>query len=114
MPENEPFSLLYILECRELQRHRLLEIAGGRVWSGAQAKELGLVDEIGGVERALALIAAKTETPDLEARHDEAMRVYQQQVAKSAVLCCLAIWEKVVQQEGDEIAKLQRLVVGIH
>ena len=30
-------------------------IAQGRVWTGQQAKELGLVDELGGLERALAL-----------------------------------------------------------
>ena len=29
------------------------EIARGRVWTGAQAKELGLVDEIGGFMKAL-------------------------------------------------------------
>jgi protease-4 len=33
-------------------------IAQGRVWTGRQAKELGLVDELGGLERAIAL--AKT------------------------------------------------------
>jgi protease-4 len=30
-------------------------IAQGRVWTGQQAKQLGLVDELGGLERALAL-----------------------------------------------------------
>ena len=30
------------------------KIAGGRVWTGKQAKALGLVDEIGGLTEALA------------------------------------------------------------
>ena len=30
-------------------------VAQGRVWTGQQAKEIGLVDELGGLERALAL-----------------------------------------------------------
>ena len=30
-------------------------IAQGRVWTGQQAKEIGLVDELGGLDRALAL-----------------------------------------------------------
>jgi protease-4 len=30
-------------------------IAQGRVWTGQQAKQIGLVDELGGLERALAL-----------------------------------------------------------
>src|SRR5262249_17266619 len=35
-------------EGRKLPRERVAEIAGGRVWTGAQAKQLGLVDKIGG------------------------------------------------------------------
>ena len=30
-------------------------IAQGRVWSGAQAKEIGLVDEFGGLDRAIEI-----------------------------------------------------------
>ncbi len=30
-------------------------IAQGRVWTGRQARELGLVDELGGLDRAIAL-----------------------------------------------------------
>lgn len=33
------------------------EIAQGRVWTGAKAKELGLVDDLGGMDRALAAAA---------------------------------------------------------
>jgi protease-4 len=40
---------------RGLPRDRVLEIAQGRVWTGQQAKEIGLVDELGGFARALAL-----------------------------------------------------------
>lgn len=44
---------------RHLQRERVEEIAQGRVWSGVAAKELGLVDEIGGLDAALAYAAGK-------------------------------------------------------
>ena len=44
---------------RNLPQERVREIAKGRVWTGAQAKQLGLVDEVGGfyeaVERARVL-----------------------------------------------------------
>jgi protease IV len=40
---------------RDLSPEKVLEIAQGRVWTGQQAKELGLVDELGGFTRALAL-----------------------------------------------------------
>ena len=36
-------------------------IAKGRVWSGTDALELGLIDEIGGLEDAIAYIAEKAE-----------------------------------------------------
>jgi protease-4 len=39
---------------RKLPPARVREIARGRVWTGAQARELGLVDQLGGVEEAVA------------------------------------------------------------
>jgi len=38
---------------RDLPLERVLEIARGRVWTGAQAADLGLVDEIGGFRDAI-------------------------------------------------------------
>jgi protease-4 len=40
---------------RGLPLERVQEIARGRIWSGEDAKELGLVDELGGLEVALRL-----------------------------------------------------------
>lgn len=39
---------------RKLAPERVAEIAKGRVWTGAQAKSLGLVDELGGFYQAVA------------------------------------------------------------
>jgi protease-4 len=39
---------------RHLPEARVREIAKGRVWTGAQAKQLGLVDELGGYYEAIA------------------------------------------------------------
>lgn len=39
-------------------------VARGRVWSGAQARERGLVDELGGLRAAIAAAAAKVELED--------------------------------------------------
>ncbi len=43
-----------VAEARKLKREVVEEIAQGRVWSGAEAKKLGLVDEIGGLDAAIA------------------------------------------------------------
>lgn len=44
-----------VAEGRELPQERVLEIARGRIWSGEDARELGLVDELGGFTVALDL-----------------------------------------------------------
>ncbi|MBW4471635.1 MAG: signal peptide peptidase SppA [Stenomitos rutilans HA7619-LM2] len=38
---------------RKLTKARVAEIAQGRVWSGLKAKQIGLVDELGGLEAAI-------------------------------------------------------------
>ena len=42
-----------VADGRDLPLERVLEIARGRVWTGAQALDLGLVDEIGGFRDAI-------------------------------------------------------------
>ncbi len=45
----------HVAEGRGMEVARARELAKGRVWTGAQAKEHGLVDELGGVATALRL-----------------------------------------------------------
>jgi protease IV len=44
-----------VAQGRGMTVERVDQIGKGREWSGAQAKELGLVDEIGGLDRAIAV-----------------------------------------------------------
>lgn len=46
-------------EGRGISKEKLDKIAQGRVWTGSKAKELGLVDELGGLDRALEIAVAK-------------------------------------------------------
>lgn len=46
--------LARVAEGRSMERDAVHEIAQGRVWTGVDAKERGLVDEIGGLDAALA------------------------------------------------------------
>jgi protease-4 len=56
-------------------------VAGGRVWSGAQAVELGLVDKIGGVEDAIAMVKEKCKPEaDIEIRHAPKARDFAQSI----------------------------------
>lgn len=49
---------------RKLPKTKVQEIAQGRVWSGSQAKQLGLVDEIGGLDAAIAAAVKKANLGD--------------------------------------------------
>ena len=55
---------------RELPLERVDEIAQGRVWTGAQAYEIGLVDRLGGLHEALAAVREKL---DLDPKADVAL-----------------------------------------
>ena len=50
-----------VAEGRNLTIDRVLEIAEGRVWSGAEAQKIGLVDTCGGLTAALAIAVDKAE-----------------------------------------------------
>jgi protease-4 len=56
-----------VAEGRGMTEEQVEEIARGRVWTGTQAREIGLVDELGDFDTALAL--AK-ELADLKADQD--------------------------------------------
>ena len=54
---------------RRLEPARVREIARGRVWTGAQAHRIGLVDQLGGLEEAVAKAKALARIPaDTEVR----------------------------------------------
>lgn len=51
---------LFLTRCaegRNMPKDSLALYAEGRVWTGNQAKEIGLVDELGGIERAIEIAA---------------------------------------------------------
>lgn len=51
--------LKLVSDSRRIPVEKLQDLAGGRVWSGTQAKAAGLVDEIGGVDDCLGVVAKK-------------------------------------------------------
>jgi protease-4 len=48
-----------VAECRGLSREQVHEVARGRVWTGADAQQRGLVDQLGGLQVALDLARRK-------------------------------------------------------
>ena len=62
-----------VADGRKLPKEKVLEIAKGRIWSGQDAKSLGLVDELGGYDTALNLARKAANIADGE---DVRMIVY--------------------------------------
>jgi protease-4 len=58
-----------VAEGRGLPKEKVLEIAKGRIWTGEQAKQLGLVDELGGFDVALKLAREAAKIPEREEIH---------------------------------------------
>ncbi len=58
--------LAKVAEGRNMTIEEVDRIAKGRVWTGSQALERGLVDELGGLSRALALAKELAGIPDAE------------------------------------------------
>ncbi len=63
---NRIYSLFLdrVVQGRQLPEQKVAEIAQGRVWSGIAAKELGLVDEIGGLNAAIEYAAQEAKLED--------------------------------------------------
>jgi protease-4 len=53
-----------VADGRKLPKEKVLQIAKGRIWSGADAKNLGLVDELGGYDTALKLAKKAAGIPE--------------------------------------------------
>lgn len=58
-----------VSEGRKMDRAKAESSAGGRVWTGAQAKGLGLVDELGGLHDAISLASKEAGIPDGKRPH---------------------------------------------
>lgn len=63
MMVNDGYEL-FVTRCaegRNMNAEEIKKIAEGRVWTGEMAKELGLVDELGGLDKALSAAAERAE-----------------------------------------------------
>lgn len=67
-------------EGRDMSPEEMHEIAQGRVWTGEQALENGLVDVLGGYEDALALAAEKAGIEDYQVRYYPKQKTFIEQL----------------------------------
>lgn len=60
--------LTLVAENRNMPRERIAELAEGRVWAGATARQLGLVDQFGNLDDAIAEAASRAEVASDDVR----------------------------------------------
>jgi protease-4 len=65
-----------VAEGREMDRDAVHAVAQGRVWTGVQALEHGLVDQLGGLDDAIALAAEKAGVDDVKVRRVPAQKSF--------------------------------------
>jgi protease-4 len=90
-----------VAEGRKLQKEHVLKIAKGRIWSGEDAKALGLVDELGGLDVAIKLAKQAAGIPEKE---DIRLELYP---AKKGLLATLL---KEEPESGERDATAEALV----
>lgn len=57
--------VIQVADGRKLPVEEVRKVARGRVWTGQQALQLGLVDALGGLEDAIALAKEKAGLPQV-------------------------------------------------
>ena len=72
-----------VAESRSMSVEAVDNIAQGRVWTGAAAKEIGLVDEIGELQAAIEAAAELADLTDFDVWHVEPERTPQEQIIEA-------------------------------
>jgi protease-4 len=96
-----------VADGREMDREAVEAIAGGRVWSGADALERGLVDAIGGLDDAIAHAAELAEIADYAVVDVPAARTFLEELVEQMQQKANPIAGHV---QGGAAAEAQRIV----
>ena len=105
----------FVAESREQSYEDIKAIAGGRVWIATSAKEIGLVDEIGGIDDAIAYAA------DLEGLEDYRVEYYREKLSPEEAFLKevlenldVSLAQPSVLSALDGVAELYETLVDIH
>jgi len=71
-------------EGRKMPLEKLQSLASGRVWSGREAKQNGLIDEFGGLDKAIEIAAksAKLKEGEYRVRYPKEKNVFEEVITK--------------------------------
>ncbi len=101
-------------EDRGMNVDEMDELAQGRVWVGADAQENGLVDELGGIDKAISLAAEKADITDYKiSKYPEPKTFYEMLMGSAATQAKALVpnsWfmEEEIEQIDEELSILKR------
>ena len=105
----------FVAESRDQSYEDIKAIAGGRVWIATSAKEIGLVDEIGGIDDAIAYAA------DLQGLEDYRVEYYREKLSPEEAFLKevlenldVSLAQPSVLSALDGVAELYETLVDIH
>jgi protease-4 len=93
-----------VSQSRGLSKAKVAEIAQGRVWTGAEAQKIGLVDDLGGLEQAITYAANQTNLGD-NWELDEYPRQKSLETAILESLFKLQIQSQVAKMQTDPLTQ---------
>jgi len=97
-----------VAESRKLPKQKVAQIAQGRVWSGQDAKALGLVDEIGGIDDAIEYAAKQAKLGEnWELEEYPKLRSLEQRILETLTNEASARTQKVPDPLTAEFLKIQ-------
>ncbi len=97
-----------VAESRKLPKQKVAQIAQGRVWSGQDAKALGLVDEIGGIDDAIEYAAEQAKLgQNWELEEYPKLRSLEQRILETLTNEASARTQKVPDPLTAEFMKIQ-------
>jgi protease-4 len=105
-----------VAEGRKLPKEKVLELAKGRIWTGEDAKSLGLIDEVGGYDVALKLAKQAAKIPEAEdvtlkvfPPRKEALEKLLEGPPESSDRAAVAAWIRVTEALRPVVRRLQVL-----
>ncbi len=95
-----------VAAARRMSPERVRELATGEVWLGTRALELGLVDEIGDLERAVEIAAGMARVPSRSTRVRLRQPLLGRLVDRFATRAALAAADEIEARFGDRFRGL--------
>jgi protease-4 len=105
----------FVAESRSQTYDDIKAVAGGRVWIATSAKDIGLVDEIGGIDDALTYAASLAELEDYQVEYYGQELSPEEMILKELLeQLDVSIGEPKVLSALDGIARLYGTLIDIH